>query len=260
MYLYSAICFSIQNICFCSTGPECEPLPPQAETEHHDGAAAVVQCELIWKEREILKVYFMNPPVLDSWGIGVTTQQILDWANEAWSKDPDSKVPKFKLYETSRRADVRVKFAGKPIKSTYSQLDFFPIYLEMKGTKSEGCWSMVGMHATKAKKDSPTMVLDLTDEFIAVKKTKNQYRRSLVIHEFGHALGLEHEHQRSELWEVLEKYIDKEKMNDTEGVSTKKSKNGVSTFGMDWTNMKFKEGKKFNLSTDYDPLSIMHYG
>ena len=260
MCLYSAICFSIQNICFCSTGPECEPLPPQAETEHHDGAAAVVQCELIWKEREILKVYFMNPPVLDSWGIGVTTQQILDWANEAWRKDPNSKVPKFELCGTSRRADVRVKFAGKPIKSTYSQLDFFPIYLEMKGTKSEGCWSMVGMHATKAKKDSPTMVLDLTDEFIAVNKTKNQYRRSLVIHEFGHALGLEHEHQRSELWEVLEKYIDKEKMNDTEGVSTEKSKNGVSTFGMDWTNMKFKEGKKFNLSPDYDPLSIMHYG
>ncbi len=123
MCLYSAICFSIQ---FCSTGPECEPLPLQAETEHHDGAAAVIKCEKVW-QREILKVYFMNPPVLDSWRIGVTTQQILDWANEAWRKDPmNSNIPEFNLCEVLNKADIRVKFAGKPIKSMYSQLDLPP--------------------------------------------------------------------------------------------------------------------------------------
>ncbi len=83
------------------------------------------------------------------------------------------------------------------------------------------------MYANKCGNKKPTMVLDLTDEFIAVTKTKNQYRRSLVIHEFGHALGLEHEHQRSELWQVLSKYIDKNAMNDSDRVSTKKSKDGV---------------------------------
>ncbi|XP_064383884.1 uncharacterized protein LOC135332900 [Halichondria panicea] len=140
---------------FCSTGPECEPLPLQAETEHHDGAAAVVQCEKVW-QREILKVYFMNPPVLDSWRIGVTTQQILDWANEAWRKDPmNSNIPEFNLCEVLNKADIRVKFA------------------EMKGTKSEGYWSMVGMHAKECG-SKPTMVLDLTDEFIIVKQNKKQ--------------------------------------------------------------------------------------
>ncbi len=119
---------------------------------------------------------------------------------------------------------------------------------------------MVGTHAARAKKDSPTMVLDLTDQFIDVNIKKDQFRRSLVIHEFGHALGLEHEHQRSDLWEVLDKYIDKEKMNDSNRVSTKSSKDGVSTFGMDWTNKKFKKGKNFALSPEYDPQSIMHYG
>ncbi|XP_064383890.1 uncharacterized protein LOC135332901 [Halichondria panicea] len=104
---------------FCSTGPECEPLPLQAETEHHDGAAAVVQCEKVWKGRETLKVHFMNPKVLESWGIGVTPEQILDWANEAWWKGEDSNVPKFKPCEVLNKVDIRVKFAG---------------------TKSEGCW------------------------------------------------------------------------------------------------------------------------
>ncbi len=107
------------------------------------------------------------------------------------------------------------------------------------------------MYANKCGNKKPTMVLDLTDEFIAVTKTKNQCRRSLVIHEFGHALGLEHEHQRSELWQVLSKYIDKNAMNDSDRVSTKKSKDGVSTFDMDWTEKDFTEG--FTLS-NYDPL------
>ncbi len=31
-------------------------------------------------------------------------------------------------------------------------------------------------------------------------------------HHFGHALGLDHEHQQSELWTVLDKCLDTEKM------------------------------------------------
>ncbi len=86
----------------------------------------MVQCEKVWKGRETLKVHFMNPKVLESWGIGVTPEQILDWANEAWWKGEDSNVPKFKPCEVLNKVDIRVKFAGKPIKSTYSQLDFPP--------------------------------------------------------------------------------------------------------------------------------------
>ena len=100
---------NIQTIHFCSTGPELDELPPQVETEHHDGAAAVVRCEQLWKGRERLNVYFMNPEVLVSWDIGVTTQQTLDWANKAWSK---SNVPQFIVCDSIRRADIRVKFAG----------------------------------------------------------------------------------------------------------------------------------------------------
>ena len=34
----------------------------------------------------------------------------------------------------------------------------------------------------------------------------------IVIHEFGHALGLGHEHQRSDFWELTKPYIDVTKM------------------------------------------------
>ena len=31
----------------------------------------------------------------------------------------------------------------------------------------------------------------------------DKYKMSYVLHEFGHALGLDHEHQRSDFWDIL---------------------------------------------------------
>ncbi|MFB3304437.1 M12 family metallopeptidase [Pseudomonas sp. AMR01] len=54
----------------------------------------------------------------------------------------------------------------------------------------EGNWSYIGTHAKQADKNQPTMHLDRTDDSTAF--------RSIVLHEFGHALGLMHEHQHPE--------------------------------------------------------------
>ena len=43
----------------------------------------------------------------------------------------------------------------------------------------------------------PTMILNLYG-------MSQPQQRSMVLHEFGHALGLDHEHQRSDFWDVLE--------------------------------------------------------
>ena len=58
----------------------------------------------------------------------------------------------------------------------------------------QGSWSKLGKDAEKEENTSePTMVLGLI-------KGYDDYNQHIVIHEFGHALGLEHEHQRSLFW------------------------------------------------------------
>ena len=65
-------------------------------------------------------------------------------------------------------------------------------------------------------------------------------QKSLVRHEFGHALGLEHEHQRSDFWKVLEQYVNKANLSQA-------------------CQEHFKPLEGTLLQTPYDPDSIMHY-
>ena len=94
-------------------------------------------------------------------------------------------------------------------------------------------------------KSKPTMYLNLFG-----KSEADQ--RSLVLHEFGHALGLDHEHQRSDFWKVLERFtIGKKKMQD--GDDGQCAKAVAEHFKKDY------QGRVGLQQTDYDPQSIMHY-
>ena len=94
-------------------------------------------------------------------------------------------------------------------------------------------------------KAEPTMYLNL------FKKSEAD-QRSLVLHEFGHALGLDHEHQRSDFWKVLERFtIGKKRMQD--GDDGQCAKAGEEHFKME------NEGGVAPKQTAYDPQSIMHY-
>ena len=98
----------------------------------------------------------------------------------------------------------------------------------------------------------PTMFLNLHWMSDAAKK-------SYVIHEFGHALGLDHEHQRSRFWDILET---KDKKGDhlTIGVANMqiKGKYGEPAcqqhLRKNWTENEVKITRP-----EYDPDSIMHY-
>ena len=105
---------------------------------------------------------------------------------------------------------------------------------------------MVGMEAERIRSPEPTMMLNL-------KGHKPELQRSLVIHEFGHALGLEHEHQNSDFCKTLESYIDFEKMKHDRRLLRSTSE----TFDEDWIEKckKSIERKK----SEYDAKSIMRY-
>ena len=77
----------------------------------------------------------------------------------------------------------------------------------------------------------------------------DNHKKHIVIHEFGHALGLGHEHQRSDFWKHIKPYIDVTKMKKDLNMT----KRGFKT---NWgSDSQFKSGQ----CTAYDPESIMHY-
>ena len=84
--------------------------------------------------------------------------------------------------------------------------------------------------------DEPTMMLNL-------KGFPRVLQESLVIHQFGHALGLDHEHQWSEFWDVVNEFFDESKIGDSQMLRVKKREDMID-----------KEG-----SSPYDRHSIMHY-
>ena len=104
-------------------------------------------------------------------------------------------------------------------------------------TETEGCWSAVGMDAEKiVTQDEPTMMLNL-------KGLVWEFQKSLVIHEFGHALGLDHEHQRSDFWDSMKMHINLTKVPEGQRIRLEKRDD----------TMEREEACR------YDPESIMHY-
>ena len=113
----------------------------------------------------------------------------------------------------------------------------------MFGRTGDRSHSEVGSQATKVvDKSKPTMVLSLNG------KVPNE-QKFLVMHEFGHALGLFHEHQRSDFWKVANSLLDVEKMK-------KDSRMKNVNFGIDILQM---ESEGPTTISPYDPDSIMHY-
>lgn len=70
------------------------------------------------------------------------------------------------VWEAGENADIRISFK-----------------------KGVGSWSYIGTEAKNAEPGEPTMNLALTE------RTPEFYVKSTIRHEFGHALGLKHEHQ-----------------------------------------------------------------
>jgi len=111
-------------------------------------------------------------------------------------------------------------------------------------TEEKKSWSYVGNKANKHK-GKTTMQLDLSDA--------NCYqvnKRSLVVHEFGHALGLEHEYQHPDFWDRIAEFIDGKEISKHLKVGNQL----CSSAGV------LSRSRKSSYQSDYDPHSIMHFG
>ena len=77
-------------------------------------ANACVVKEKLWSDRQVLRVYFTNPEVLEGWKCEgkkkLTTDMIMEWAG-AFQQAPSA--PQFEVTTNIRRADIRVEFSSK---------------------------------------------------------------------------------------------------------------------------------------------------
>ena len=112
---------------------------------------------------------------------------------------------------------------------------------------SHGSWSAVGTDVSNVLMNDPTMMLDM-------KNFDRDFQKYLVIHQFGHALGLEHEHQRMDFWSGIEKHIDEKKMEKDPSIG---NYSPTETFKRDWLKLGRRTHRESKCS--YDPQSIMHW-
>ena len=104
---------------FCGMPPLCHA-PPGDQTDGTtssspapvpDGAGAAVVCTgVIWAGRQSLRVFVLNPEVLERWRLTIDT--ILEWANGNKDHKAWSDVMLFEETKKIDKADIRVKFSG----------------------------------------------------------------------------------------------------------------------------------------------------
>lgn len=104
--------------------------------------------------------------------------------------------------------------------------------------RSEGSWSVLGKAAKHYSKSEPTMFLDFSE-------MGPEEIDTIIVHQFGHALGLGHALMRSDDWRVLKEYVDPNAMAKSFGLQK------VEDFEVQWT------GQKAN--ANYDNRSVMLY-
>ena len=202
-----------------------------------DGALAQVATGKLWPinhGKDALYFYIINRGDLAR--VDLNPDNITSWANEWCHHHVYSKViPKLYITGDSTKSDIRIRIGKR------NNIALNGCYSLCSADPDGKSWSKIGVDAVSVDKSKPTMVLGL-------RKGYSNYNQHIVIHEFGHALGLEHEHQRSIFWSVAKKFIDVGEMRRDERLKN------TDINGDYLESLQYGDG-----SDKYDPDSVMHY-
>lgn len=191
-----------------------------------------------WPDNHIIKVAFMKDTVPETKENGIRTGKILPteytpekakWVQEVIEKNIMPLVNKisFKWDVNPEDSEVRISFI-----------------------KKMGAFSIIGNDSIHEDKDIQTMNLGWLDTSDDADFAAAQDTGAVIIHEFGHCLGMIHEHQRSDApytWNksVVEKSLGAAPNNWSPDTC-------ASQIFQQYTIDQFNGSK-------YDPKSIMHY-
>lgn len=143
------------HICFDRTLPG-QQFTPLYQPQSESNTRAAVLANKLWPAGRTLRVAFLD-------GDAVVQRKVAQYAQE-WSQHANIRF----AFDNDRDAEIRISF------------------------QQAGSWSLIGNDARdrRVAPDQPTMNYGWL-----TRATPNDEVRRVVLHEFGHALGLVHEHQ-----------------------------------------------------------------
>lgn len=141
----------------------------------------------------------------------------------------------------------RVQHLDSLINLSFQQVASGPSEIRVGFDRGDGHWSNLGRDCLTVPSSAKTMNLDLTTGWLG--SMSDEFDR-VVVHEFGHAIGIEHEHQSPKaiglIWNKPFVYKEYARLQ------------GWSKSQVDFQVFNRYSGQHFN-GTEFDPLSIWLY-
>jgi hypothetical protein len=241
------------------TGYKCLPARAQAATGVASPPRYVLAASVpvlddgkpaIWSGYKELRVRFLYDPSVNR--VNYDENRIMEWANE-WNQHGQLSIPKFRLARDNEPAEIRIKLNGIVCGKNIEIL----IILFFSLSDKKSCLSYIGREADGIDQNDVTMELDIHTGLPTGADRAIQYMKYLVMHEFGHALGLRHEHQRSDFWGSIIQFVDINRMKSS--IKDTLGQVSDSDFEEYWDGQWSEQEVLVAGETNYDRKSIMHY-